>query len=112
MSSPKEESTPLPPVPQSNQQEYNATHTFHSPLSKCDAVDIPPEEIANGIKQLLTDVISLPAADLSKACAQLFGFARSGSNIDTAMQRGIEEAIKKNYVIVENEKVTICKSIG
>lgn len=195
--SPKEESTPLPPVPQSNQQEYNATvlrpsyyascdfyslrhqlsiksltkkiieneapisksllykkillewgvragqraeqhltrlfnkfelhQTKHDglvfywksadqiqsyvsfrPLSKRDAVDLPPEEIANGIKQLLTDVISLPAADLSKACAQLFGFARSGSNIDAAMQRGIEEAIKKNYVIVENEKVTIC----
>ncbi|BDW76738.1 hypothetical protein BFINE_25330 [Bacteroides finegoldii DSM 17565] len=34
-----------------------------------------PEEIANAIRQLLTDSISLPAADLIKACAQQFGFA-------------------------------------
>ena len=41
------------------------------------------------------------------ACAQQFGFARMGSNIDAAMQRGIREAVKRNYAKIENERVTI-----
>lgn len=72
-----------------------------------EAVDLPPEEVANGIKQILTEAISLPVPDLSRACAQLFGFARTGVNIDVAMQRGIQEAVRRNYVKMENEKVVI-----
>lgn len=30
-----------------------------------------------------------------------------GSNIDVAMQRGIREAVKRNYAKIENERVTI-----
>ena len=59
------------------------------------------------VRQLLADSISLPLADLVKACAQEFGFTRMGSNIDTVMQRGINKAIKKNYAKIDNEKVTI-----
>ena len=90
-----------------NDKEQCASYSIYRPVSDREAIDIPPEEIANAIRQLLTDSISLPAADLIKACAQQFGFARMGSNIDAAMQRGIREAVKRNYAKIENERVTI-----
>ena len=90
-----------------NDKEQCASYSIYRPVSDREAADIPPEEIANAIRQLLTDSISLPAADLIKACAQQFGFARMGSNIDAAMQRGIREAVKRNYAKIENERVTI-----
>lgn len=90
-----------------NDKEQCASYSIYRPVSDREATDIPPEEIANAIRQLLTGSISLPAADLIKACAQQFGFARMGSNIDAAMQRGIREAVKRNYAKIENERVTI-----
>ena len=90
-----------------NDKEQCASYSIYRPVSDREATDIPPEEIANAIRQVLTDSISLPAADLIKACAQQFGFARMGSNIDAAMQRGIREAVKRNYAKIENERVTI-----
>lgn len=90
-----------------NDKEQCASYSIYRPVSDREATDIPPEEIANAIRQLLTDSISLPVADLIKACAQQFGFARMGSNIDAAMQRGIREAVKRNYAKIENERVTI-----
>ena len=90
-----------------NDKEQCASYSIYRPVSDREATDIPPEEIANAIRQLLTDSISLPAADLIKACAQQFGFARMGSNIDAAMQRCIREAVKRNYAKIENERVTI-----
>ena len=51
------------------------------------------------------------AADLIKACAQQFGFARMGSNIDAAMQRGIREAVKRNYAKIENVKENLDQNI-
>jgi len=88
-------------------EEQCSSYSIYRPVSEREATDIPPEEIANAIRQLLTDSISLPTADLIKACAQVFGFARMGSNIDAAMQRGIREAVKRNYAKIENERVTI-----
>lgn len=75
--------------------------------SNRDPGDLPPEELANGIKHLLEQEISMPSKDLVKATAQLFGFFRSGTNIDAAMYRGIKEAIKKGYAKMQNNKVTI-----
>jgi len=72
-----------------------------------DAVDLPSAEIANAMQQILTDEISLPTTDLSKLCAQLFGFARSGANIDAAMHRGLKEAIKREYLNVNNGRAII-----
>ena len=88
-------------------REQCISYSIYRPVSEREATDIAPEEIANAIRQLLTDSISLPVADLIKACAQQFGFARMGSNIDAAMQRGIREAMKRNYAKIENERVTI-----
>lgn len=83
------------------------SYAEYRPDSDRDAADLPPEETANAIRQILTDSISLPLPDLIKACAQIFGFARMGSNIEASMLRGIQEAVKKNYARVENGRATI-----
>ena len=88
-------------------EEQCRNYSSFRPQSGRDAVDLPPEEIANGIRQILTDSISLPVPDLIKAGAQLFGFSRSGSSIDAVIQRGIQEAVRRNYVKIENNKVII-----
>lgn len=72
-----------------------------------EVADLPPEEVANGVRQVLTEAISLPVPDLLKACAQLFGFNRTGANIDVVMQRGVQEAVKRKYARMENDKVAI-----
>lgn len=82
-------------------------YTGYRPKSGRAAVDLPPEEIANGVKHILMDSISLPLPDLSKACAKLFGFPRMGSIIDAAIQRGIREAVKRKFAKMENDRVTI-----
>jgi hypothetical protein len=82
-------------------------YKFYRPTSIRDAVDLPPEEVANGIKQILSEQISLPTPDLSKLAAQLFSFSRSGTNVEASMHRGINEAIKRKYMKVENGKAMI-----
>lgn len=72
-----------------------------------DAIDLPPEEVANAMKYILTNEISLPTADLSRLCAQLFGFARSGSNVDAAMHRGFMKAIERGFLKVETGRAVV-----
>ena len=83
------------------------SYTEYRPDSDRDAADLPPEEIANAIQQILINSISLPLPDLAKACAQVFGFTHMGSNIEASMLRGIQEAVKRNYAKVENGRATI-----
>lgn len=83
------------------------SYSEYRPDSDRDAADLPPEEIANAIQQILINSISLPLPDLAKACAQVFGFTHMGSNIEASMLRGIQEAVKRNYAKVENGRATI-----
>lgn len=82
-------------------------YSAYRPNSDRDATDLPPEEVANAMKQILTDDISLPTTDLSRVCAQLFGFGRSGSNVEAAMTRGMKEAVNRGYMKVENGRAVI-----
>ena len=88
-----------------NEEQYLQYSSFRTGLR--DAIDLPPEEVANVMKHILTDEISLPTIDLFKLSAQLLGFARSGSNVDAAMQRGIRKAIEKGYLKEENGRAVI-----
>ncbi len=75
-----------------------------------DAIDLPPEEVANAMKYILTNEISLPTSDLYRLSAQLLGFARGGSNVDAAMHRGIVKAIDNGFLKVDNGRAVIINS--
>ena len=89
-----------------DEQQYSQYNIYRIGFGR-DAIDLPPEEVANAVRQIIEDEISVPVPDLSKVCAQKFGFLRSGINVDAAMTRGIKEAIRKGYVKMENDRVVI-----
>ena len=88
-----------------NEEQYQSYDLFR--VRGRDAIDLPPEEVANAMKYILTNEISLPITDLSKACAQLFGFARSGSNVDASMNRGMLKAKEKGFLKINGDRATI-----
>lgn len=59
-------------------------------LSKRDAEDLSPIEVANGALYLLEQHVSLPVTDLVRETARLFGYSRLGQNVDRVMKSGIE----------------------
>ena len=74
---------------------------------KRDAEDIPAEEIANGVKEVLSHQISLPKEDLVREASKLFGFARSGANVEMAMKKGIDKAVERGFVVEKDSRVVI-----
>ncbi|MEN6624593.1 MAG: DUF3320 domain-containing protein [Candidatus Sumerlaeia bacterium] len=64
--------------------------------SRRDAADLPPEEIANAAHYILKRQISLPADDLVKETARLFGYLRAGAQVDQAIRRGIQLLVARN----------------
>lgn len=88
-----------------NEEQYKGYDSFRTGLR--DAVDLPPEEVANAMKHILTNEISLPTTDLSRVSAQLFGFARGGSNVDAAMHRGLVKAMEKDFLKVDSGRAII-----
>ncbi len=90
----------------SNKEQFD-NYTVFRPDSGRDATDLPPEEVANGIRQILEEQISLPTPDLARLAGQLFGYSRMGANVETAMSRGIAAAATKGYIKVENGRAKI-----
>ena len=89
-----------------DEQQYRQYNIYRTGSGR-EATDLPPEEVANAVRHILENEISIPVNDLSKICAQKFGFLRSGTNVDAAMLRGIEVAINKGLVKTENGRVVI-----
>ena len=85
-----------------NIQEPGSYDIFRIPGEddqKRNAEDIAKEEIANGIKEVLNNQISLPQEDLIKEAARIFGFTRIGGNVEQVMQSGIDYAVEINLII-------------
>ena len=66
--------------------------------NKRDAKDIPVQEIANAICLILFDCGSVPAEEVTKEAARLFGFARMGATVSSCFDNGIRYAIKEKRV--------------
>lgn len=72
---------------------------------KRDADDLPAHEVANGIKDILQNQISLLEQDLIKEAARVFGYARIGTNVENAMRRGIKQAVQNGYAKMDGGRV-------
>lgn len=84
--------------------------TFRVPMEdeyKRNAEDLPKEEIAAAIVEILKNQISLPAEDLIKETARLFGYARLGGNVEQAMKMGIEFALAANMITQSNDRLVL-----
>lgn len=88
-------------------EQYNVFRVAGSESQKRDAEDLPPEEIANGVLEVLHNQISLSKNDLVRETAKLFGYARIGSNVEAAMLAGIEKALERGGARLANDRVTL-----
>jgi hypothetical protein len=73
------------------------------------AVEIAPEEIAEAIEIVLKDQIKLTYDDLLIAGARVFGFERTGSDVKSAVQAGVELLVKSGKVTHDSGIISIVK---
>jgi hypothetical protein len=78
--------------------QYSMYRVHHGEADKREAEDLCPDEVANAIKQVVTNQVSLSKEELLRETAKIFGFARIGNNVEQAMIKGIEAAINKGFV--------------
>lgn len=91
------------------QEQHPAEFTVYRPAEndydKRSPDDIPPEEIANAVKQVLKEQISLSQDDLIKETAKLFMFSKVGNNVETAMRQGIKIALQNGDAKENNGRI-------
>ena len=87
--------------------EYAIYRLSELEIHKRDADDLPPEEVANAVKEILVNQISLPKAELVRETSKLMGYARAGSNVEMAMSFGIEAAVAKGYCVDEDGRIVL-----
>ncbi len=89
---------------------YSTYRLTEDEYEKRDADDLTYEEIANGIHEILKNQISLTRLDLLRESAKLFGYARIGTNVETAMSSGIKLAIERKHAYAENERISLSET--
>ncbi len=90
-------------------EDYRIFRIAPNEAQKRSAEDLPPEETANGIIEILKNQISLPTADLIREGAKLFGYARTGSNVEQAMLAGIRKAIERGAIKEDGDRIVYIK---
>jgi very-short-patch-repair endonuclease len=90
-----------------DQLQYKS-YSIYRIHSNREAEDIPAVEIANGIRYIMSEQISMPTDDLLRIVRRLFGLKRT-SESEVATHRGISEAIKRQYIIQspDGKKITV-----
>jgi very-short-patch-repair endonuclease len=86
-------------------EKYSTYRVANNEADKRDADDLPPEEVANAMHEILRNQVSLAKADLVREGAKLFGFARIGTNVEIAMLSGINIAVNRGLATVNGERV-------
>ncbi len=71
-----------------------------------NAEDLPPEEIANAIREVLYSQISLPLEDLIRETVKMLGYSRTGSALDKAVRNGLRAAELRGYAEVGDNRVS------
>ncbi|MCK6449026.1 MAG: DUF4011 domain-containing protein [Planctomycetes bacterium] len=66
-----------------------------------DAIDLPPEEVANAAKHLLSASGACPRTDLLRALARLFGFRALGATVSRYLDEGIEHLLNEGRASVD-----------
>ena len=66
---------------------------------------IPPEEIASAIKHIIGLQIGIDVEDLYREISKLFGFARCTESMIKTLCDGLNDAIRKNWVIQDDGRI-------
>ncbi|HRU98082.1 MAG TPA: DUF4011 domain-containing protein [Ruminococcus sp.] len=79
-------------------ERFDKCRAVCSDENKRNMDDIAPEEIAVGIKLIMSRQVSMTREDLIRETAHLFGFARVSPTIETAVSLGIRSAKNSGYI--------------
>lgn len=86
-----------------NPNEYMAYRVPQDNETKRSMDDICEQEIANAIKKVINEQLSLSRMDLIREIAKLFGFTRIGNVIEVAGNGGIKAAMERGYIEVSED---------
>lgn len=95
---------------QHNPSEYSVFRISELESHKRDADDLPPEEVANAVRYVLINQISLPKTELIRETSKILGYARTGSNLEAAMSSGIDYAVFKGYCFNSNDRIVLTEN--
>ncbi|MCQ2491148.1 MAG: DUF4011 domain-containing protein [Ruminococcus sp.] len=85
-------------LPEQNPDSYDTCRAVCSDENRRTMDEIAPEEIASGIKLIMSEQIAMLREDLLRETAHLFGFTRVTPTIEAAVSLGIREAKKRGFV--------------
>lgn len=90
-------------------EDYMDYRVASEDKDKRNLEDIPPYEIANAMKEIISSQISLSKSDMIRETAKVFGFSRTGTVIEAACAEGIEEAERRGYLLFDkaSERIMI-----
>ena len=69
--------------------------------------EIPPEEIAVAMKNLVRDSLSIERDKLLRYVARIFGFDRAGNHIQKALENALEELVEARQLVILEERVSL-----
>ncbi|MBO9638341.1 MAG: DUF3320 domain-containing protein [Siphonobacter aquaeclarae] len=84
---------------------YTAFRYASSDELRREAEDLPPEEVANAISEILRQQISLDRMDLVREVARQFGFSRVGTNLVQAVTLGIRHGSRTGILSQEEDRI-------
>lgn len=79
-------------------EQYTECRAVYSDDEKRSVDEIPPEELANGIRLIMEDQIAMQRDDLIRETAHLFGVTRITDSVTAAVSLGIRAAKHRGYV--------------
>lgn len=87
-------------------KQYEHFRVAEDEQDRRSAEDLPPEEVANALKELLFNQGSLPVEDMTRETVKLLGYSRSGSALERAVQAGLQVAINRGRAELENGRIS------
>ena len=69
--------------------------------------EIPVEEIAVAMKNLVRDSLSIEQDKLLRFVAKIFGFDRAGNHIQKALEKTLEELVEARQLVILEERVSM-----
>jgi len=88
-------------------ESYDKCRTVYNGDEKRDIDEVAPEEIAVGIKAIMSRQVAMAREDLLREVAHLFGFTRMTGTLETSVALGIKAAKNRGWVgFAEDGKVT------
>lgn len=90
-----------------NPEDYIEYRVANEEKDKRNMEDIPPYEIANAMREIISSQISLSKNDMIRETAKVFGFSRIGAVMEAACVMGIDEAERRGYLLFDKNSERI-----